>query len=365
VRPAVLRFRLLDRLRGLSQPRTATCRRVRISPQVQLQHHPTGGVSLAGLHTCGSVWACPVCAGRIYAERALEVTQAVRIWNGVGGKTYMLTLTVRHGDGDHLRELRVRLALAWRYFNQGREAQERTARYGIKYSIRALELTHGDVNGWHPHLHILLMSTRTLDDFHQAEIAQAWQQAVWRAFGGTNIPDLEHGVKLTRTLDEDGKGRTDYLAKLGLEIAAITTKQGLLGSRTPWQVAEAAAQGERKGHDAKLWQNYTAALKGARQLTWSRGCKRFFGLVEREDDELASDGVPVVEGVGGVLAEWSGAEWDRGCWRFRTWTADVVAAAFAEFKFSALDKLGGVKATSPPGLVFGSPCEVSGIASDV
>lgn len=364
VRPAVLRFRLLDRLRGLSQPRTATCRRVRISPNVQLQHHPTGGVSLAGLHTCGSVWACPVCAGRIYAERALEVSQTVRMWQVVG-KTYMLTLTIRHGIGDDLRQMRVRMALAWRYFNQGRDAIERRNRYGIKHQIRALEVTHGEENGYHPHLHVLLLTDRRLDEFHESEIAEAWRQAVWRAFGGTNIPNTEHGVKLTQTLDDEGKGRTDYVAKLGLEIAAITSKRGLLGSRTPWQIAEDAANGQANGHDAKLWQGYAVAMKGARQLTWSRGTKRFFGLVEREDDELASDGVPVVEGVGGVLAEWSGREWDAGCWRSRTWTADVVAAALAEFKFDALSKLGGVKATSPPGLVFGSPCEVSGITSDV
>ena len=37
-------------------------------------------ISMVGLETCGSVWACPTCAARIYAKRAEELGQAFVDW---------------------------------------------------------------------------------------------------------------------------------------------------------------------------------------------------------------------------------------------------------------------------------------------
>lgn len=255
----------------------------------------------------------------------------------------MLTLTIKHGASMPLRRLRKGLADAWRLFWQGRAAKELRERLGIRFYVRALETTRG-ANGWHPHLHIVLFTTRELDAFHEDEIAERWQDCVLRSLGLENKPDKAHGCKLSADFSDE------YITKLGLEIASIATKQGKKTSRTPWEIAQDAADGCLTSQ--RLWREYCAEMRGARQLTWSRGCRRFFGLgADRDDDELASDGVPVVEGVGHVLAEFDGADWDRRAWR-SGFVSSVVAAATSDLPMTELGKLNCLN-LSPKGRVFG------------
>lgn len=342
--PLARRYRLLDGLRPHSRESTRKCRRVRISPSVQVQRRPDGGVALAGTHTCGGVRDCPVCAAKIYAERGGEISQALRLWSQrEGARSYMLTLTVKHGQRDSLRRLRTGLALAWRYFWQGRTGQAMRHDLRIAHYIRHAEQTHGE-HGWHPHLHVVLLTTRKLGEHEERFIAERWQDSVQRALGIAQTPDLAHGAHLTDSFARD------YLTKLGLEIAAISSKEGRNGSRTPWQIAEGAARGV--GADIKLWRQYCEEMRGARQLTWSRGCRRFFGLGrELSDDELASDGVPVVEGVGHVLGEFRGSDWDSLV-RLPGFVASVLEAATSAQPITELMRL-GCSNLSPHGRVFG------------
>lgn len=46
-----------------------------------------------GLQTCGSVWACPVCASKIAERRRLEIQQAMAAHQEQGGAVNLLTLT--------------------------------------------------------------------------------------------------------------------------------------------------------------------------------------------------------------------------------------------------------------------------------
>lgn len=338
------RYRLLGEIRPFSLPRTASCRRKRISHTVQVQRRSDGGYQLAGCETCGSVWGCPCCAAKIYGARALEVQQCLRIWqHAPKHRAAMLTLTVAHEYGDRLERMRKGLSHAWRLMWQGKTARETRDRLGIQHYVRAVEVTHGK-NGWHPHLHVLLFTTRELDEFHQDELAERWQSCVVRALGFSARPDKVHGCNLTHEF------RADYIAKLGLEITDIENKRGKLGSKTPWTLAHEAAAGSTKAR--RLWETYAHHMKGARQLTWSRGTKRHFGLLDVTDDELASDGVALVEGVAGVMGEWSGIDWDTCCREFPDWTSRVIAAAASDLPFTALARLPRIRSVSPPGIIF-------------
>jgi len=228
----------------------------------------------------------------------------------------MLTMTVRHAVGHSLKGLRSGLARAWRRLWQGRAGVERKERWRILHSVRALEVTHGD-NGWHPHLHVVLFqaaaehSPAAVD-----ELREAWAHAVAVELGPSCVPSDARGVD-ARPLQV-----ARYLTKLGLEVASIGTKRGRRSSRTPWEIAHDGAAGDAASRG--LWQSYTRAMKGARQLFWSRGARRFFGLGrERADEDLARDGVGV------LLAEWSGEEWDRLCRAFPRWLSLVTAAVAA------------------------------------
>ena len=73
------------------------------------------------------------------------------------------TFTLPHWHFDSLRKLRRACAAAWTKVIQGKRWKSEAARAGLVGNIRAAEVTHGWVNGWHSHLHVLVFLDR-LDD---------------------------------------------------------------------------------------------------------------------------------------------------------------------------------------------------------
>jgi len=189
----ISKWHFLDGLRKHSAPRTAACRRRRISPTVQVQQRADGSRSVSGVLSCGSVWACPVCSQRICSHRADELQSAIRYWKTK--PISMLTLTVRHGLGDNLKQIRAGLSRAWRRMLQGRRAKKWRALFHVKHNVRALEVTHGD-NGFHPHLHILLFQDAEADATALDWIREEWSRAVERELGKEHAPDWTHGAVL-------------------------------------------------------------------------------------------------------------------------------------------------------------------------
>lgn len=268
------RHELANALRPSQRARVSKCGRVRIVPTLQIRI-TEGRAHFSGLLSCGSVWECPNCSAKIRATRAAEVQQAVA-WHGAE-RTLMLTLTVRHGLGEDLEALRAGVALAWRMMQQGAPWKRFRERVGLVGTIRALEVTHGP-NGWHPHLHLLMLARDTEQLTSEKErdfLAERWRSCVVRALGERNAPSREHGFKMTPC------HASEYLAKLGLELAG-GDKQGRPGHRTPWQIAHDAVD---RGSDRALWQAYCVGIFGARMLTWSRGLRVAAGLGPELDDE--------------------------------------------------------------------------------
>lgn len=319
--PSTNKWRLLDQLRPLSAPRTKACRRKRVSPTVQLVRMPDGSKRVSGVLSCGSVWACPVCSQRVCSHRADELKTCVREWQQ--GSVQMVTLTVRHALGNDLRKVRRGVAGAWRRVWQGRQAKLLRARFHLKHHVRALEVTHGE-NGWHPHLHVLLFCSEAPAPAALEYLRELWTAAVESELGREHAPDWSHGVVMT----EGGAGR--YLAKMGLEIAHHHTKTGRRSSRTPWEIALDAVSGDERS--AGLWRGYCRDMKGARQLTWSRGMRRFFGLGLRDSDAavVAADESSPADGA--VLAEWDGKSWDLCCRTEPLWVSRVCTAELFELE---------------------------------
>jgi hypothetical protein len=156
-------------------------------------------------------------------------------------------------------------------------------RIGYIGEIRALEATVG-ANGWHPHLHVLLFTSRALNvaelDDLRAYYLCRWSRSVVRF--GYREPTAEHGVTIVES------HRDDYLAKMGLadELANGAIKEARSGSRTPLQVlADFADTGDAPDLDS--WREWVLAMHGARQLTWSRGLRRRYAKEpEKTDAEI-------------------------------------------------------------------------------
>lgn len=267
---------------------------------------------VGGVATCGSVWECPVCARRVRAARAtlLDVLQAQE-----GGM--MMTYTIRHDAALPLALGRRVIARAWQYYQAGRGWRSALAMLRAWGTVRALEITHGD-HGWHPHLHVWVSGMELDDDATRAAMLDwchaRWSRCVARAARALGV-DPKRVAPLRRSADGDDVGvhlselaEASYLAdaSLGLEL----TDAGGAKGRSPWQIARGAADG--RARDARLWIEYTRAMRGSRAMTWSRSLAAWRRSCERQErEELAQsrhDWRPAVV-IPGWL--WDLVRWDR------------------------------------------------------
>lgn len=153
------RYAMRDGLRDpqvMSLERVRKCGAVPVSQRIALMAGH-GGAGYAGLATCGSVWACPVCAAKISAHRRDELARVVQVAVGLGFKVSMLTLTQRHHAGQDLAELWASLQSGWNAVTSGRRWQEFCRQLGVQGWVKAVEVTHGP-HGWHVHVHVLIVS---------------------------------------------------------------------------------------------------------------------------------------------------------------------------------------------------------------
>lgn len=146
---------------------------------------------------------------------------------------------------------------AWRAQLQGRSWQQYKRDRGIQL-IAAEEVTFGD-NGWHPHMHVLLLPSREQStDLHQVDAMwwhDKWARNVARVLGKQHVPSREHGTDLRPC-------RVDqYLSKLGIEL----TDSGAVKARSPFALLK----------DGRLDKYLELQLSRtrARDVTWSTGLR--------------------------------------------------------------------------------------------
>ena len=278
----------------LPKTRTALCLRVRQSAGTGVQvwksrEHQTA--HYGGLQTCGSVWACPVCAAKIAERRRIEIQQAMEIHRAQGGEVHLLTLTTPHTRLDRLSELLEKQGKALQGFLRDFTVKAVFKEMGYLGQIRAWEGTHGRKgtnNGWHPHFHFLQF-VQVKGDAAQLVDWKTRLYLRWDAYCqkvGLGSPTFKHGIDL-----QDGKQADRYLSKWGLEdeMTKAHIKRGKAGGETPFDLLRAVlADGEDK-QAAALFREFTECFKGKRQLSWSNGLKARFYVDEKSDEQLADE----------------------------------------------------------------------------
>ncbi|MFJ5646384.1 hypothetical protein [Streptomyces sp. NPDC093223] len=304
-----------------------------------------------GLMRCGRIWLCPVCAATIRHKRAEEITTAVVEWVKRGGTAYLVTFTARHGHTDRLADLMDALqgtrktpdtprrpgayqrlitggTWAGRKASDGDRHRDREGirdRIGYIGMIRATEVTVGQVNGWHPHIHaIVFVGGRTEGekaDKHVTEVfaptdnaLAEWQgqwRSVWtgalRKVNPDFTPDDRHGVdfKLLET-ERDANDLAEYIAKTqdgkqpAMELARGDLKSAGHDNVTPFQLLgrigdltggvpedDATGQGSLEWNLGR-WHEYERATKGRRAIEWTRYLRQILGIEggDTEDDDL-------------------------------------------------------------------------------
>ncbi len=250
---------------------------------------------VTGVRRCGSPWACPVCAPVVRERRALEIDRGLSAHLAGGGGAVFVTLTLRHHRGD---ELGPRLALVSEALHEclkGAAWKRRAARLEYVGAIRATEVTWSEANGWHPHVHAVLLFDRPIGDA-RADDLRAWLLGRWggvcerRGFG-TLSAAYGVDVQVVRSAPE----LAGYLTKVdggwgaGHELARGDVKVGRVHGLVPGQLlGEFIETGEVRFK--LLWQEYERATFGKRAIVWSAGLRRRLlgDEVEESDEALAS-----------------------------------------------------------------------------
>jgi len=284
------RFRLRD-VAGqiLKDWRVHACGKKPIGNDVAIVVGVDRGAYTAGVETCGSVWACPVCAGKVAERRRADIEAVMKAHRAAGGDIWMMTLTVPHNEFQAAGMLRKVVSKAWTKMVSGNPWKRKRAQFGLDF-IKALEATRG-ASGWHPHMHIALLtdSLTTAEKIHlKAWLFHRWSVIVRRL--GLLAPS-RRAFDFQKAENVNAVG--DYIGKWGAdcELAKATTKISKKGGRSPWQLLADAGEGDTKA--LFLFREYAHAFKGARHLTWSRGLReRYLEEPELSDVELAMQDSP-------------------------------------------------------------------------
>lgn len=257
-------------------------RTVMLNEQRQKMHY-------GNVQRCGSIWICPVCAKKITESRRDELQKGLSIWRSQGNYAYLMSLTFSHTSAQPLSFLFEGQKKALKIFYETTRVQDVFKSLGVQFKIKSLEITYGQ-NGWHPHNHILLLSTKYLSitAFTDAEkeLSELWIKACVKS--GLNAPSMKYGLDL-----RDGSKAEKYISKWGLdhEMTKGHVKKGRNGGFTPFDLLQLSiSETEIYGKQSvKLWQEFGVASKRKRLLEWGRGLKKYLGLHEKTDEEIADE----------------------------------------------------------------------------
>ena len=263
-------------------------------PGLRLTADPAGGAvaGLSGLVTCGSVWACPVCSAKIAAHRADELADVMRFALEQRCKASMVTLTMRHHEGQRLKDCWDALSRAWHAVVSGKQWVTDSAAFGLRGWVKAVEVTRGK-SGWHVHIHALMIWEKSVTLQVARHVADRmwsrWNRALLKR-GFDSLRDAGGLDVRMATLIPGGFGLHEYFVKLSHEITGGQAKLAKGGGRTPFQILADALASGGEAADIHAWWEWERASHGRRQIGWSKGLREWAQLAaERTDDEVADE----------------------------------------------------------------------------
>lgn len=273
----------------------------------------------SGVQVCGSVWGCPICAAKVSERRRLEIQQAIDWAYESRLQPMMITLTFPHQRTDDLADLLDKQREALKRLRQGRVWSLAKKRWDFQGLIRALELTHSERNGWHPHTHeVWMVSPETTAGDVRTTVLKRWKQicievglldpaneASWRAFDVRGV-DVKPWISAS-----DYLAKMDSAAHWGIdrEMAKASskgTKGGRRAGTHPFGLLRRSLDGGKGSERAgELFVQYLMAVteKRCRALFFTPGLKGRIGIDDLDDQELALEDRAEAEVLGQLEVE--------------------------------------------------------------
>lgn len=296
-----LRYKLLSvASRILPEERVTKCSKhlIKGADSVTIKRNPADGKAwYHGVQHCSSIWNCPVCNNRITEFRRQELEKAL---DDPRYDVIMVTYTVRHNKGDRLEDLLKAVTKSYNLTKNGRFYQELKQEFGIVGSIRAYEPPYSEENGWHPHIHELIVLdksvlSREMPDFYQrvqrlkTRLKRRWLHCLEKHGRDAS---WDRGLHVNARKDV----KKTYIAKaqLSSELTRMANKKSRANAGiTPFGMLDKIRTGESRY--VPLFQEYAAAFKRSQQLRWSPGLKELLGVKHVEDEEINEDTIVTPE----------------------------------------------------------------------
>lgn len=212
---------------------------------------------------CRRRWLCPFCAHNEGWKTSKRFAGHLTRWTANNGAVDLLTLTHRHRLDDALAPLRDQLASGLRAVLRGSAWKTDQPRFGIRGYARVTEVVHNSVSGWNVHAHMLLFLDRPLSESQLAELEDRIARRFTRGVAAAGGQALRSGQDLRAMTPGTDDQLARYLSK-GTE--AVWSER----TRTPFAIL---ADVQRTGEGLDLWQEFTAAVTGARRKRFSTSQK--------------------------------------------------------------------------------------------
>ena len=265
---------------------------------------------LAKVKTCGSVWACPVCSSKVAELRRRELVYAMVKHTEAGGHAYLLTFTFPHYNQQALADLMDPFSKARQGWQNGRSWKAVKEAAGAVGVITSLEVTCSAMNGWHPHLHMLVfcnpnafgegeadedgrLHSHAIDHLRDEWVRHLEKRGLVdannREWARQYALDVRGGLKAAEYIAKWGHDQQWGLSSELTRSHAKTGKRAVWGQRdhyTPFQLLALAYEGD--GRAMHMFREFVDVFEGKRMLTWSRGLKDHFGVAHIDDDEAAT-----------------------------------------------------------------------------
>src|SRR6266568_2059294 len=260
------------------------------------------------LVSCGSGWACPVCAAKIRNRRANEASRAVVSALSQGMSMLFVTRTIPHTADS-------KLAVTLRLLGEGRryvvnQTVVKAARKAAGYvgGISAKELTYGR-QGWHPHNHDFEFYERDISLEDYATLSRLYYVYLDQFYTANGFPGLsrEYGVVvehvqfgeavLAKYLTKMQEG-SDVRLIAAQELARSDLKRGRVGSLMPFDVALGFIEtGDMELLD--IWHEFERETFGRSVIRFTKGLRARLlpNEAEQTDEELAAQTINGAEVV--------------------------------------------------------------------
>jgi hypothetical protein len=288
------------------------------------------GAAFTGLAKCKNPFYCPVCAPVVLIDKSNEIKSIVSNFldESENHTTLMVTSTLSHTIDDQLKDLIKVVTGVNGSLKSARFRKDLESRFGFFSSIRAIESTYSDVNGWHPHLHEIWFFKKKLNVSDVLELKEVLykkylsllekkgytassQRGIDISFSvteGTKVTKYSTSTKMpkdNKSLVNSSSSAALYVAKFDKELTFEFTKIQKLTNLSFFGLL-ARYSYETNSHDKKLILEFVDAVFRQRRINVPANLKAYLTDVELVED---------YENNKPVIFTFSRKEWLQVCFR--------------------------------------------------